>query len=204
LDAADYLRRWQYVTEYRWSSLPGYLDEKKVENFINYDLILSMVGGRRPYRAFMLDGLKRDINNPFEKVKSGLILGNEDFVARLKSEYAKGGSLRDQPSYRSLSMNVVEPEVVIDCVVKVLGINKQRLFVRFGAGVERGIVSELLYRYSGITQKRIGKLLGDIDYSAVNKLRRRVQKKMTHDKKIEAQYMETERKIEESMSNVEI
>jgi chromosomal replication initiation ATPase DnaA len=55
-----------------------------------------------------------------------------------------------------------------------------------------------------MTQKKIGELLGGIDYSAVNKLRRRIQKRMAHDKQIAAQYMETERKIKELMSNVEI
>lgn len=204
LKSLDYRRRWQYLKEYRWSSLAGYLSKKRVVDLIAYDLILSMVGGRGQYRAFVLDGVKQDLDNPFKDLKHRLILGDDNFVAEVKGEFIVGGSLRDQPSYRGLVKAVVEPEVVISCVADVLKIDKQRFLVRFGNGVERGIVSDLLYRYSGITQTEIGKLLGGIDYSAVSKLRRRLQKKMVHDKHIATQYTKADGEMKQLLSNVEI
>jgi REP element-mobilizing transposase RayT len=204
LRSLDYERRWQYVKAYHWSSLPGYLNKKDVVDFIDYDMVLSMVDGRRSYRAFMADGLKHDVDSPFNDLKKGLILGDDNFVARVKSEYVETGSLRDQPSYRGLMAKVIEPDFVIGCVANALGINKERLLVRFGNGIARGIVSELLYRYSSLTQREIGRLLGGIDYSAVNKLRFRLYKKMAHDKKIAGHYAKAENKIQKPLSNVEI
>ncbi len=174
------------------------------DDFVDYDLILSMVGGRHRYRGFVLDGLQHGISNPFEELKKGVILGSDDFVDEVKEEYVVDGSLRDQPSYRGLTMDVLEPEVVMSCVADALGADKHIFSFRFGNGVERGIVSELLYRYSGLTQVEIGKLLGGIDYSAVSKLRCRLKRKMEHDEQVKEQYTKAEDKVRELLSNVEI
>lgn len=92
----------------------------------------------------------------------------------------------------------------MNCVADALEVDKHVFSIRFGNGVERGIVSELLYRYSGLTQPEIGKLLGGIDYSAVSKLRCRLKRKMEHDKQVKEQYTTTEGKVRELLSNVEI
>jgi len=62
----DYREQWQYAKGYHWSSLPGYVSKRHAVSIINYDLILSMVGGRRGYRDFVIDGLKRDIDRVTE------------------------------------------------------------------------------------------------------------------------------------------
>jgi len=200
----DYRQRWQYARQYRWSSLPGYLDKKKAVKCIDYDFILSLVGSRRDYQGFMVDGLRRGIDNPFDEAKSGLILGNDDFVVRVKDEYIERGSLRDQPSYRSLMASKIEPGRVVDCVAKVLGIKREQLLTRFGGGIERGFLSELLYQYSGLTERAIGQLLGSIDYSAVNKLRKRLSAKIAEDKEIADRYAKVADEVQRLLSNVEI
>lgn len=204
LRSTDYEHRWQHARTYRWSSLRGYCNRQTIINFVDYDLILSMVGGRRAYQRFIVDGLKNDIENPFKHAIHQGILGRDDFVKRVKSEHIKGGSVRDQPAYRRLIAEELEPGVVIGCVVEVCGIDRAALGQRRDSGVERGIVSELLYRYSGLTLKEIGRLLGGIDYSAVNKLRSRLQEKMAHDNEIKKQYVKAANKVRGLMSNVEI
>jgi len=204
LARGGFLYQWGQLRRYPWSSLPGYLSKDAVIDFVVYDLILSMVGGCFLYRDFILDGLRYGYNNPFREVKGGLILGDDDFVERVKVDYLKAGSFRDQPSYRDLKENWIKPEVVIDRVMNVLGINHGLLSKRYDAGLERGVLSELLYRYSGLGQKEIGVLLGGIDYSAVSKLRCRLYKKMMHNKHIAAQYSKAERQLKKLMSNVEI
>ncbi len=204
LRSKGYEQRWQYLQGYHWSSLPGYINKEMSSDFVDYDLILSMVGGRHRYRSFVLDGLQHGISNPFEELKKGVILGSDDFVDKVKEEYVVDGSLRDQPSYRGLMMDVLLPEVLMNCVADALAVDKRIFSVRFGNGVERGIVSELLYRYSGLTQPEIGKLLGGIDHSAVSKLRCRLKRKMEHDKQVKEQYTSTEDKVKEILSSVEI
>lgn len=65
-------------------------------------------------------------------------------------------------------------------------------------------MSELLYRYSGLTQPEIGKLLGGIDYSMVSKLRYRLKRKIEHDKQVKKQFTKAEGKVREALSSVEI
>jgi len=202
LRSLDYRQRWQYVKAYHWSSLPGYLNKKDVVDFIDYDMVLSMIGGRRSYRGFMVDGLKHDIDNPFEDVKNQVILGDDNFVARVKNKYVETGSLRDQPSYRGLMAEVIEPKIVLDCVVKVLKVDETVIMQRRvrGSGVVRGIVAELLYKYSGLTETKIGQLLGSIDYGAVHQLRRRLRKQMDYDSGIREKHVEVERVLKKLCS----
>ncbi|OYD16518.1 hypothetical protein CH333_03185 [candidate division WOR-3 bacterium JGI_Cruoil_03_44_89] len=165
-------------------------------------MILEMVGGRRRYQSFILDGLKHDIDNPFKEAQNPVILGDDEFIARIKSEYTDG-SLREQPSYRDLMAEIVEPEVVMKCVADTLGVEQGDLKKRYVHSDARGIVSDLLYRYSGLTQVEIGKLLGSIDYTAVSKLRVRLRRRMSRDKRVSASYEKTEAKLKE-LSSFEI
>ncbi|MGB3342046.1 MAG: transposase [bacterium] len=202
LHSLDYQTRWQYVKKYQWSSLSGYISRKWVIDFVEYSMILEMVGGRRRYQSFISDGLKHDINNPFEKVQNQVILGADDFVAKVKSKYATG-SLREQPSYRNLMIELIDPGVVINCVSKILGVEIEDLQKRYFNSDTRGIVSDLLHKYSDLNQVEIGKLLGGIDYTAVSKLRVRLRQRMLRDKRVRASYQRAETRLRE-LSSFEI
>jgi hypothetical protein len=52
-----------------------------------------------------------------------------------------------------------------------------------------------MYKYSGLKQKEIGKILGNIDYSSVSKLRIRLKKNMKENKIIGKDFEELEKKI---------
>ncbi len=189
-----YRERWRHANGYQWSSLAGYVNEKEVVRYVDYEMILTMVGSRREYSAYVIDGLRKDLENPFGKMRSRVILGNDDFVAKVK-RYLKPGSLRDQPSYRDLALNVLEPKIVIGILEKEYGISAKLLQARESEGVLRGITAELLYKYCNITQSQIGQLLGGIDYGAVHLLRRRLREKMCKDNILRKRYEEIEGKV---------
>ncbi|HEC78465.1 MAG TPA: hypothetical protein ENI34_04895 [candidate division WOR-3 bacterium] len=199
LSKCDYRKRWLNLQVYQWSSLPGYINDKKVVKFVNYDMVLRMVGGRRAYQRFMVDGLKKDIENPFEDVQYQTILGDGDFVARVKNKYIEEGSLREQPMYRGMVSGVIDPEVVLRCVVRVMGIDRGELMKREQGGIVRGIAAEMLYKYSGLTQAQIGNLLGDVDYGAVYQLRYRMKKRLAHNKRLQVQYRNIEQAIKKNV-----
>jgi REP element-mobilizing transposase RayT len=116
----DYREQWSYVKAYRWSSLPGYVNEKRTVEFIDYGIVLDMVDGRRAYQKFLLDGLKEGLEDLFDDVQHQVILGDDDFVVRVKSEYIEDGSLRDQPSFWGLIRRTVETEEVIGIIAEAL------------------------------------------------------------------------------------
>ena len=198
MGSLDYQDKWQHAKGYQWSSLPGYMSERRAISVIDYDLILSMVGGRRAYRAFIIDGLKRGIENPFKKVRNRIILGDANFARKAK-RFLKRGSVREQPSYRDMVVSTLEPEVVLGILQRDCGISEESLKVRNSNGVMRGIAAELLYKYCEITQAQIGHLLGDIDYMSVSQLRRRLKEKMNQDVGIRKRYAEVEAKLKRLM-----
>jgi REP element-mobilizing transposase RayT len=199
LRKCDYQERWLNLRRYQWSSLPGYINDKKVVEFVNYDMVLGMVGGRRAYQRFVVDGLKEGIEDPFEDVQYQTILGDDDFVARVKSKYIEIGSLREQPMYRDMISGMIDPEIVLRCVARVMGIDRGELMKREREGIARGLAAEMLYKYSGLTQTQIGKLLGGVDYGAVYQLRYRMKERLTQDDVLQLQYCNIEQTIRENV-----
>jgi DNA-directed RNA polymerase specialized sigma subunit len=154
-----------------------------------------MIGSRRHYARFITDGIGREIRNPFRDVKYGLLLGDESFVKIMRAECIEEGSKREQPSYRELVVENIEPQRVIECVAEVYGVQKNMMLDYYGNSELRGIVSELLYRYSDVTQAEIGNLLGGISYSGVSRLRHRLQRKLKTNPQTQARYNETEKRL---------
>jgi len=199
LRKCDYQEHWLNLRRYQWSSLPGYINDKKVVEFVNYDMVLGMVGGRRVYQRFVVDGLKEGIEDPFGDVQYQTILGDDDFVVRVKSKYIEKGSLREQPMYRDMISGMIDPEVVLRCVARVMGVDRGELMKREQGGIARGVAAEMLYKYSGLTQAQIGELLGGVDYGAVYQLRYRMKERLTQDDVLQLQYGNIEQTIKENV-----
>jgi putative transposase len=193
--------RWQKAVDYPWSSLSGYVSDTSVLDFVDYGRLLSMAGGRDAYRKFVRDGLKRGFESPFKHVRSRMILGDGDFTRSVK-RYLRRVSAREQPAYREMINVTLEPEVVLGILRREGGIDDKLLEQRGVNGIIRGIVAELFYKYSEITQAEIGRLLGEIDYMSVYQLRSRLKRKMAQDSEVRARFRELEMKLRQLMSNV--
>lgn len=202
LKTASLEEKMNLLESYKWSSLPGYISKNKIEKFVNYDLILSMSGSRANYYKFIIEGLDKQVKDPFRGIKNGGILGGDKFLKKVKKEYLEYGSKREQPIYRELKSGTIKPEDLINEVTKHFNIKKEEFSIKQKDGIKRGILSELLYKYSKLKQKDIGRILGNIDYSAVSKLRIRLKKKMEENGEIKKQFKELERKIIGKLSNV--
>jgi putative transposase len=198
----DYHEQWEYARRYRWSSMRGYLDETQAEKCLDYNLILSMVGGRLAYADFVIDGLRRGLTDPFQQVRGQVILGDTGFVKKV-NRHIKRGSRREQPSFQALVrvMNAVEPEVLIAWLLREGGIDQGQLEPRRGNGLYRGLAAELLYRYCEITLVQIGQLLGGIDYMAVAQLRARFKDKLDSDAGLREKYAKLETRLKSEIGH---
>lgn len=194
---------WRTLRQYDWSSLPGYIDGTMTVDFVSYDTILDMIGGRKAYRRFMAEGLQRDLKNPFDDVKFQMILGSDSFLRHIKDKYAESGSSREQPAYKHIRKHAIDPESIIKCVTVHFGLSRDKLIGSRKNGIARAMASELLYRYSALKLQEIGKILG-IDYSSVGKSRHRLKATMLQNKCTAEVYLTLEQKIKDSLSNVEI
>ena len=190
-------RCWNSIRHDKWSSLPGYFNARKQIKNISYSLILDMVGDRRAYRKYVLDGLRRGVVNPFDDVRYRIILGDDDFVELIRSRYIQEGSLREQPSYHTLRADLLKPETVLGCVKHLCDVTDGDLACRHvrGNGLVRGIAAESLYQFSALTQSMIGSLLGGIDYGGVHQLRRRLAKMIEQNATARRKYEAVEREL---------
>jgi len=175
-----------YLKGYPWSSLPGYLDERKRFPFIDYDLVLEEYGGdnRKERKGYWVD-ICRNIAEGLQikdKVVGQMVLGGEGFVRWVKGKIDKGLNKREIPSvgkiisYRSAEdiLEVISGETGKACE-EIIG-NK---------GILRQLAMELLYKYGGLKGVQIGELMG-VDYSTVSQGRKRLRQKLEGDKELEA------------------
>jgi hypothetical protein len=188
-------KRWNQLRRHRWSSLLGYIDKRRTADFVNYNMTLGMIGSRSLYQRFLKEGLRYEIENPYADLKHQTILGDDDFLTRVKSEYVEEASLREQPTYRGLTTKVVPPDILMRRVADALNAQVESFSIRLGKGVHRGIVAELLYRYSALSQQEIGNLLGGINYTGVSMLRYRLKKAMDKERGIKEKYEKAEKSL---------
>ena len=202
--ANDFDKLWNSIYEYQWSSLPGYINKKYSLDFIDYNMILEMIGGRSYYKNFIIEGMKHNLLDPFVNLKHGLFLGNDDFVAKVRRESLDNGSICEQPSYQSLVKKTIDPYTVIDIVALIMNISREKIVNRWGNSVARGIASELLYRFGDLRQQTIGEIMGGVSYSAISQLRRRFKKKMLSDNRVGEYYRKARIKLIAKLSIVKI
>ena len=182
--------KYRTLTNYKWSSLGGYLSARKREEFVNYGTTLEYMGGdnrkgRQAYRQFIISGLGSDVENPLKRgIKHGII-GDEDFVSGVTEKFVKKESAeREQPAIRALK----KPDQLIKLYVEHIGSTGSDICRRGKKSTERATLMELLYRFCNVTQSEIGKLVGGIDYSAVSQARRRLRIRMEKDQKLKENF----------------
>lgn len=168
--------KWKYLKEYPWSTLPGYIEERKGVSWIQYEKIMAYFGRneesqRTAYRRYMMDGLKTGLTNPFDEVKSQIILGCDGFVEKIRKYLIIGTEARELPALRRLKKVLTLEEVLVE-TARFFRVEKERLISKEGKEL-RQIAMEMAYRYTGCSQEKIGKLFG-VDYSTVSQNRRRL------------------------------
>ena len=169
----------QYLGRYRWSSLGGYLKRGQGVPWVVYGAVLGYVGGsREKYREFVEEGLSRGYVTPWEEVRGQVVLGKEGFWERVKGKWSsKRAHSREQPSLRVLER--MDPGTVLRKVAEYFKLRPEELRKkRSGFRDQRGMVMEMLHRYSGLSQEEIGSYLGGIDYTSVSHERSRIRDRL--------------------------
>ena len=174
------------ISQYRWSSLPGYVDRKRKESWITYEAVLGYVGGsRQKYAAFVQDGIRQGFATPWDDLLAQMVLGDRNFLEKLKGmkNAVIKGSAKDQPSYRMIQS--VEAKTVLKQAADYFRLSEADLTKKRGQHrQERALVMELLHRYSGLKQRMIGERFGGLDEGLVSRDRRAIREKIETEAKI--------------------
>jgi REP element-mobilizing transposase RayT len=185
----------EYLVNYQWSSLPGYIERGKREEFIDYEMVLGEYGGdnargRKIYKNRIHSDIKEGIEIK-DKVIGQSILGGEEFVEWIKERFLKERQDRESPSLRELKRYRAK-EVIMKAIEKVTGKSLEE--IKASKGRLRQIATDLLYRIGGLKGVEIGNLMG-VDYSTVSQGRKRLRDKMQKDKNLREMVSKIERNL---------
>lgn len=192
--------KWGYLKRYLWSTLPGYIDERKKLKWIRYEKVMNYFGrDKRPtmaaYKSYVMEGLKGTLSNPFDEVKSQMILGSKGFLERIKDYLHKETRVRELPALKSLKKVLTIEQVLLE-IANHFHIERERLISK-GSKELRQIAMEMAYRHTGCNQEEIGKAFG-VDYSTVSQNRRRLGLRLKEDRKL----LESFNRVNEKLVNL--
>jgi hypothetical protein len=177
---------------YRFSSYKSYIYKTK-EDLVHRDRIRRMASPKK-YKRFIDAARGVELKNPFDDVFKSMVLGEKPFINKIMKKL-DATPLKDrkiahlQPSVRSLS-----PEKIMKAICnhfQIAGVLLQK-------GTYRNLAVYLIKKYTETPNKEIGKLFGDISYSAVPKVYRRFTDSLVRDKKLRKEV----NKIEDALKYV--
>ena len=170
--------------DYPYSSYKSYIARKK-EDIVYRDLVLGIVSkgrtdARRSYQLFIERGIGEADQNPLKEVYGGCILGRKRFIKEALGRLKDGIGAKEEISRRKELQFFHECDEIIDIVSEQLEVPRDELFRKRGWG--RDLTIHLMKKYSGMTNKEIGRLVGGLSYSAVTRARERFLEKTKKDR----------------------
>jgi hypothetical protein len=170
--------QWNYLTNYTWSSLNGYITQRAKKAFLDYSLILADFGGdtilgRRAYQK----RIKEDLSGELQikgKIIGQAILGTDQFIERLKETFYPKKADPDCPALRELNRYRAKEEI-ITLFEQETGETLAEL--KSKTHPLRPILKDLLYRVGGLTGLEIGEIF-KVGYSTVSQTRKRLAQKI--------------------------
>ncbi len=183
------------LKNYKWSSFSAMVGLKPALPFLVIHDTLESFGDNyeeqiKNYIDFVEEGIKRDLDNPFEKAVAQLVLGSETFVREIQSMNKIGNKIDKKNNKKSrdeirgfISLPI---EKIFEVVCKGFDVDIQSI-LRNGKGsrnVEpRQITFYLAAKYCAglMTLNKIGRLMGCKSGSSVSMAIKRINKLIEND-----------------------
>ncbi|MFH1037862.1 MAG: transposase [PVC group bacterium] len=168
-----------------WSSYRDFLTHR--DTWISRDDILNTFSRDRNvaivlYKNFV-EG-DNSVNNPFEGIKAGTILGSEEFVEEALAGLDGKKISSEIPSYRQL-LKVPTLDDIIEAVADYFGIDRETILQRTRNNIPKKVALYLGYTYSDCNLHELGQVLGGITYTACGKAIKRFEEERESDKKLD-------------------
>lgn len=206
-DDSALTERIRFLRTYPWSSYPSYIGRRKPLGFVEYGPLLAQMNGRtgewpRLYREFVETGLVGS-DDDFEAMLhvSPRSIGGDRFrawVDRLYHEQLERRVRREDVSFRRVT-EVLQPEVVLAALAKVMGVDVSEFGRRQRNSPMRAMASHLLIRRAGLNQRQVADLLNMGSGAAVSKQLARHAEAFDHERSVK----KTMGRVEKLLESVE-
>ncbi len=183
---------------YRWSSYPSYLSSGSCPEWLRREDVLEQVDtnpvkGRRKYRQFVEEGLRREIGDPLKAVMGGIALGGETFWEEVKNRVQGLQGQNEVPVLREIRRKTEAGEIV-EKVALFYGITADRI-TRLEHPLHRGtqVAMYLARKKTDLSLNEIAAIFGKRHYTAVSAAFRRVEAKRERDRGFDRELGKIER-----------
>jgi len=185
---------------YRWSSYPKYLSSGSCPEWLRKEDILgqmdkSPVKGRRKYRQFVEEGLRREIRDPLKAVMGGIALGGEAFWEEVwdRVQGLRGGD--EVPALREIHRKT-EGGLIVEKVASFYGVSAERITrLEHPAHPGTQVAMYLARKKTDLSLNDIAAIFGKRHYTAVSAAFRRVEGKRQRDQRFHRELAKIEREI---------
>jgi REP element-mobilizing transposase RayT len=180
--AAERERRLKGLREYEWSSYGAYAGYIKSPVWLDRTSLLRRAGkdAEKSYRQMVEDRIRQGQEEGLRaKVRWGLVLGAERFAKKVRGRIQVNREHEGQDLLRQRH----DFAAIVRMVERIKGEKWEQFQNRYGDW-GRNLVLWAARRYSGLTLNELGKLAGDVDYSAVAMAVRRVEALSQKDRKL--------------------
>ena len=201
---------------YPWSSLAGYISRKGRQDFVVYDMIMGMLGGRddrigrAQYEIFVQDGIVKDMNVTFwNGVKGQAVLGAKEFIEDTYKRFINKNKINDRelPGIKDLHPCSDTVEEIAREVAAAFGIDVDKDELRRKRCAERearSVLMELccIYLARKMSLFEIGKKLGGVSVAALSQNRKRLAERMNQNKSLRNQFQKLASKLNDGNQEV--
>lgn len=193
-----------YLRTYRWSSYPAYIGKSPRNEFVDYDPMLSLMGGGKKtwpgkYMVFVEGGLETtDEEFQGELEKSPLSIGNEKFrewVDGCYRELLEKRGVHEDVSFRRIGCHLAT-DLILKAVAKRAGVGQESLLARRRDSTWRAVASWMLGKYGGRTQREVAAILGAKTGVAISCQLKNLQRRLVEDVTLRAQVDKIEKVLQ--------
>jgi len=159
--------------QYKWSSLPGYINREKREDWIDYGSILSTLSGEDHkaslnYQKYIEKSLKKQIFSPFKNLRGRIILGSKDFKKEvLKKQHLN--KIAPQRDEEILAKKIIELATQSPSWSS-LKVKKKKFNQTI---LSRNAAIYFLKKYTGLSNQQISTYFKSLKKSSISQMSRR-------------------------------
>ena len=167
-------------SDYQWSSYSAFIGKQKPPQFLQTDWLLSTFGknkkhARQSYKNFVEKVDAKKLENPYEQVSEGFLLGDTDFINWVKESFlSKRDDQEEIPQLKKL-----KPRISIEDVVQTVSDQFETSVDRITAkgrknNKAREVAIHLARDMCGLSCKQLGLYFGGVSGALITIMHKRI------------------------------